>query len=134
VVDDSDVIRTVIQDRLRRHGFHNILQAKNAEEAVARFEEHRPGLILLDITMPEVPGTRVAHHILRTDPQAKVIIMTAMSRDKDLVESAIAGGAYGYLRKPVEDHALMELIERLRKEEQAGGAALHPWGKKDPST
>ncbi len=129
IVDDSAVIRSVVQDQLRRHGVDAVELAHNAEEAVAQFEAHKPRLILLDITMPQVPGTRVAHHILRSDPHAKVVLVTAMSRDKDLVESAIAGGAYAYLRKPIADADLKALMDRIKNEEQETGTTLHPWGQ-----
>lgn len=132
VVDDSAVIRSVMRDRLKQLGVDPVLIAENAEQAVACFEENNPEIILLDITMPEVPGTRVAHHILRRDPHAKVVVVTAMSRDTDLVESAIAGGAFAYLRKPVSDKDLKALIDRVRNEDQKSGP-LHPWGPQSPT-
>jgi two-component system, chemotaxis family, chemotaxis protein CheY len=126
VVDDSHVVRTVIRDHLERLGAAEVVLAATAQEALQRYEAHRPRIILLDITMPEVPGTRVAHHILRQDPHAKVVIMTAMSRDADLVESAISGGAYEYLRKPVRQSDLAALFARIRSEEAALPAR---WGE-----
>lgn len=120
IVDDSAVVRSVVKDQLERLGVKEVVLAKSADEAVAQYEAHRPGVVLLDITMPEVPGTRVAHHILKSDPHAKVVLVTAMSRDKDLVESAIAGGAYAYLRKPVADMDLKALLERIHSEEKQG--------------
>lgn len=119
----------MVKDQLERLGIEQVVVAKNADEAVAQYEKHRPGVVLLDITMPEVPGTRVAHHILKSDPYAKVVLVTAMSRDKDLVESAIAGGAYAYLRKPVADRDLKSLLDRIRSEEGVGGDRFaHSWG------
>lgn len=129
IVDDSAVVRSVVKDQLERLGVKEVVLAKSADEAVAQYEEHRPGVVLLDITMPEVPGTRVAHHILKSDPHAKVVIVTAMSRDKDLVESAIAGGAYAYLRKPVADVDLKALLERIHSEEDhPPGRLAQSWG------
>ncbi len=115
---------------MERLGVEHVVLAQNADEAVAQYEEHRPGVVLLDITMPEVPGTRVAHHILKSDPHAKVVLVTAMSRDKDLVESAIAGGAYAYLRKPVADVDLKALLDRIQSEEgQRAGGLAETWGR-----
>lgn len=117
VVDDSDVVRSVLSAMLDRFGFADILTAANAQKALEEWERARPGIILLDITMPEVPGTRVATHILREEPDTKIIVVSALSRDVALVESVIALGVYDYLRKPVRQADLEKVLERIRDEE-----------------
>ncbi|MBW3584091.1 MAG: response regulator [Euryarchaeota archaeon] len=121
VVDDSRVIRMVLSDLLSELGFRTIHTAPSAQEAIAAYNEHRPGLVFLDITMPEVPGTRVARHILSADPYAKIVVVSAVSRDSDLVESVISEGVYEYIRKPVRRSDLVALVARLEEDAAAGG-------------
>ncbi len=117
VVDDSPVMRTVLSDMLGRLGLRDVRTAANVQDAIASYQQHKPGLVLLDITMPELPGTRVATHILKDDPHTKIVIVTAVSRDVDLVESAISMGVYDYLRKPVRQAELKAVLDRIREEE-----------------
>lgn len=138
VVDDSEVVRAVLADMLDRFGFPDVRFAANAQAALQVWDEARPGIILLDITMPEVPGTRVATHILREDPQAKVIVVSAVSRDAALVESVISLGVYDYLRKPVRQEDLEKVLLRIRDEEtdpprfQVPGPARRPHVEGEP--
>ena len=120
VVDDSAVVRAVLSDMLRRFGFKAIHEAATAQDALDIWARARPGIILLDITLPEVPGSRVATHILRDDPHAKIIVVSAVSRDAALVESVISLGVYDYIRKPVRQEDLERVFARIQDE--AAGA------------
>lgn len=124
VIDDSGVMRTVLTDMLKRVGCREVYTAKNANQGIDMYQALKPGLVLLDITMPEVPGTKVATHILREDPNAKVIVVTAVSRDVDLVESVISLGVYDYLRKPVKQADLAAVLDRI--DQEAAQAAAPP--------
>lgn len=134
IVDDSEVVRAVLADMLRRFGFQEMRLAASAQDALQAWETERPGIVFLDITMPEVPGTRVAMHILRDDPQAKVIVVTALSRDAALVESVISLGVYDYLRKPVRQADLAEVLERIRDEEHTVPAFRVPGSRREDET
>ena len=123
VIDDSGVMRTVLTDMLKRVGCREVYTAKNANEGIDMYQALQPGLVLLDITMPEVPGTKVASHILRQDPKAKVVVVTAVSRDVDLVESIISMGVYEYLRKPVKQVDLAAVLDRIDQESAMEAAA-----------
>lgn len=136
VVDDSEVVRAVLADMLRRFGFRDLCFASSVPEALDAWSSAKPGIILLDITMPEVPGTRVATHILREDPHAKIIVVSALSRDAALVESVIALGVYDYLRKPVRQADLEKVLRRIQ-EEDTGEPGFHVptqgWGEGEAS-
>ena len=129
VVDDSQVIRALLRDILQRFGFEDIHTAANAQEALAAYQAKRPGLVFLDITMPEVPGTRVANHILKDDPTTRIVVVTAVSRDVDLVESVISMGVYDYLRKPVREEDIAQVLKRIQQEEE--GPAFRVPKRKD---
>ncbi len=116
IVDDSPVVRSTLRDMLQALGFKQIVEAKDSGDGMAAYEAHRPTLILLDITMPDAPGTRLAKQILRTDGSARVVVVTAVSRDEDLVESVIGFGAYDYIRKPVRLADLQGLVARIEAE------------------
>lgn len=119
VVDDSEVMRTVLKDMLKRLGCPEVVVAKDVRTGMDAYQEHKPTLTLLDITMPEVPGTKLAMHILKEDPLAKVVVVTAVSRNQDLVESVISMGVYDYLRKPVKQAELEGVLDRIDSETSA---------------
>lgn len=121
IVDDSPVVRTVLSDMLSALGIETIHTAEDAASGLDTYHRVKPGLVFLDITMPEEPGTRVAGRILKADPRAKIVLVTAVSRDDDLVEAAIGQGVYAYIRKPVRLSDLEGLLARVKEEESRLG-------------
>ena len=117
IVDDSPVVRASLRQMLGALGVDTIEEADGASTGMERWAAVHPTLTLLDITMPDAPGTRLAKQILQQEPTARVVIVTAVSRDDDLVESVIGLGAYDYIRKPVRLSDLRSLLDRIEAED-----------------
>ncbi len=99
VADDSVFVRDVIAALARSLG-HDVIEAANGVEAVARFEELRPDVVLLDITMPEMDRLEALRRIRSIDPEARVAMVTALGSQQVVME-ALRSGASEFLVKPV---------------------------------
>lgn len=125
VVDDALIMRTMIKDIARLAGWEIAGEATTGVEAVARYRELRPDLVTLDIVMPELDGVEALRAIRREDPQARVVMVTAVDQRAKLAE-CIQLGAHDFVVKPFDRQSLRTLFEGLLP------AANQPAGPSDP--
>lgn len=116
VVDDSVAIRTVLKDLLAERGFKEFLEAASVEEALDVFTTKRPRLVFLDMVLPKHSGMTFLQNALKMEPRTKVVLMTALSPDDQVVTQAIAEGAFDYLPKPLRRDILGRLLDRLAED------------------
>ena len=112
VVDDSDIIRTKIQNVLDEESFEIVGTAKNGLEAIQQFKELKPKVITMDITMPFMDGIETIEQIVKLDDDVRILVVSALS-DKATLIKAMHLGAYGFLCKPFSDLELAEAVEEL---------------------
>jgi two-component system chemotaxis response regulator CheY len=112
IVDDAEFMRAMLKDICLDMHLDVIGEAADGEEAVARFEQLRPDLVLLDITMPTLDGDQALRRILAIDPDAQVVMITALGQ-KDQVLSAIKAGARDFIIKPFDHERVTETLMRL---------------------
>lgn len=111
VVDDAAFMRMMIKDILTKNGFEIVGEAGDGLEAVAKFEELRPDLVTLDITMPEMDGIHSLKKIREIDSQAKVIMCSAMGQQAMVID-AIQAGAKDFIVKPFQADRVIEAIKK----------------------
>lgn len=99
IADDSMFMRNFLKDLLSKEDFTVIAEACNGEEAVSYYKKVSPDIVLLDITMPIVNGIDALKLIKDYDPQANVVICSAMGQ-KSLIMEALSIGAKDYIIKP----------------------------------
>ena len=109
VADDAAFMRKVIRMTLSGVGLENIVEATNGEEAVNLFVEKKPDLVLLDITMEKKNGLEALAEIMEADPDARVIMCTAIGQQQTVME-ALALGACDYVIKPFQKDKLLESV------------------------
>jgi two-component system chemotaxis response regulator CheY len=109
VADDAAFMRKVIRMTLTEVGLGNIVEAKDGEEAVALFKDKHPSLVLLDITMEKKNGLEALGEIMDEDPDAKVIMCTAIGQQQTVME-ALGLGASDYVIKPFQKDKLVEAV------------------------
>ena len=109
IVDDAKFMRDKIRGILEAEDFHVAGEAENGEEAVLLYEELRPDLVIMDITMPVKNGIEALKEMIQIEPKAKVIMCTAMRQQRIVVE-AIEAGAKDFIVKPFEEAKVMEAI------------------------
>lgn len=113
VVDDAVFMRSMICEILTRTGrFEIIAQAANGQEAVDRFKELRPDLVTMDIVMPEMDGIEATKEILRLDPNATIVICSALGQEALVIES-IAAGARDFIVKPFAPDKVLAVLETV---------------------
>jgi two-component system chemotaxis response regulator CheY len=109
VVDDAAFMRKMVSDALTKGGHEVVGEASNGAEAVDRFQELRPEVTTLDITMPEKDGISALKEILAFDPGARVIMCSALGQESKVLES-IKAGAKDFVVKPFQADRVLEAV------------------------
>ena len=112
IADDAMFMRKVIRKHLAECGMTDIVEAANGAVAVDLFIKNRPGLVLMDITMPEMTGLEALEEILKTDPEAKVIMCSAIGQQSMIIKS-LEMGAMGFIVKPFEKNEFEATIRSV---------------------
>ncbi len=110
VVDDAAFMRMMIRDILSEEGYV-IHEAVNGRDAVEKYDELRPDLVTMDITMPEMGGIDALREIRTSDPNARVLMVSAMGQQKMIVE-ALESGAMDFLVKPFQPTKVLETVKK----------------------
>jgi len=113
LVDDEGVLRELGRQILTRQGYR-VLLAKTGEEALDLYREEGGGidLIVLDISMPGMGGHRCLQGLLRTNPQARVVITSGYSRNGQLKDT-LSSGAAGFIPKPFSRRELLKTVREV---------------------
>ena len=112
VVDDAMFMRMMLKDILTKNGYEVCGEAANGQEAIDKYIELRPDLVLLDITMPKMDGITALKEIKHIDPQAVVVMCSAMGQ-QGMVIDAIQGGAIDFIIKPFQEDRVLESLHKL---------------------
>lgn len=111
VVDDAAFMRKVLSDALTAGGHEVIGEAANGDEALARYQQLRPDLMTLDITMPEKDGLATLRELFAIDPQARVVMCSALGQEAKVIE-ALKLGARDFVVKPFDVERLLGAVSR----------------------
>jgi len=112
IVDDAAFMRKLLRNILFNGGFDIAGEAENGKQAVEMYKQLKPDLVFLDIVMPEMNGIEALKAIKSIDPNAKVIMCTAIGQEK-IVKTAIKLGADGYIVKPFQAQKVIEEAKRV---------------------
>lgn len=111
VVDDAAFMRMMIKDILTKNGFNVVGEAENGAQAVEKYAELQPDLVTMDITMPEMDGISALKKIKETDPNAKILMCSAMGQQAMVID-AIQAGAKDFIVKPFQADRVLEAIQK----------------------
>jgi two-component system chemotaxis response regulator CheY len=111
IVDDAEFLRVRLNKILDTEGYE-VVQAENGSKAVATYKAARPDVVLMDVTMPEMDGLAALKEIVSFDPQAKVVMLTALGQESVVLE-AVKSGARDFIVKPFEHDRVMKAISKL---------------------
>lgn len=112
VCDDAIFMRTMIADILTQAGYQVVGEAESGVEAVQRYQELKPDLVTMDIVMPEMGGIDAVREIVKLDPDARILMCSAMGQQALVVE-AIQAGAKDFVVKPFQPARVLEAVQRL---------------------
>ncbi len=112
VCDDAAFMRMMIKDILTKNGYNIAGEAENGLKAVEKYNETKPDLVLMDITMPEMDGIQALKKIKEMDPNAKIVMCSAMGQQAMVIE-AIQSGARDFIVKPFQAERVLEAVKKV---------------------
>lgn len=112
IVDDAAFMRLAIKNILNKNGFSVVADAKNGQEGVEKYIELKPDIVTMDITMPDMSGIEALKKIREYDPNAKVIMISAMGQE-GMVKEAILSGAKSFIVKPYKEEHIIQTLTKI---------------------
>jgi two-component system, chemotaxis family, chemotaxis protein CheY len=117
IVDDVAFVRNTLREIFTEAGYAIVGEAANGAEAVRLYPQLQPDLVTMDIVMPQMSGIDATRQILKSDPSARVIIISAMGQE-NLVMEAVNVGARDYILKPFTAKEVLLTVERALLDEE----------------
>jgi two-component system, chemotaxis family, chemotaxis protein CheY len=111
IVDDLAFIKIVLRDILEKSGFRVVGEASNGDEAIRVYLDKRPDVVLMDITMPGMDGLTALKKIREHDPNARIIICSALGQQR-LIVQAIQLGAKDFIVKPFQPQRIISALKK----------------------
>lgn len=112
IVDDSFISRRNLRTILTQAGHNVVAEAINGLQAISEYDRFQPDLVTMDVTMPVMDGTEAVKQILTAHPEAKIVMVSAMSQ-KPMVLTAIENGAKHYIIKPITSDKVVDVIQSV---------------------
>jgi Response regulator containing CheY-like receiver domain and AraC-type DNA-binding domain len=112
IVDDAAFMRITIKNMLQKSEHEVVGEAENGRVAVEKYKELHPDVVTMDITMPEMDGLAALKEIRKVDPNAKIIMVSAMGQEA-MVRDAVLNGAKGFIVKPFKEDGILAAISKL---------------------
>jgi len=112
IVDDAAFMRISIKNMLTKNGYEIVGEAENGAIGVQMYKDLHPDIVTMDITMPEMSGLDALKEIIKSDAQAKVVMVSAMGQEA-MVREAIVSGAKGFIVKPFKEEGILAAIKKL---------------------
>lgn len=111
VVDDAAFMRKVLTDALAAGGHEVVGEAGDGDAALTAYRDLRPDLVTLDITMPEKDGLATLRELVEIDPDARVVICSALGQQSKVLE-AVKAGARDFVVKPFDQGRLLGAVTK----------------------
>lgn len=111
VTDDAMFMRAMLKNILIPQKY-TVIEATNGQEAVDRYKSEKPDLVFMDITMPVMDGLTAIKAIKQEDPEACLVMCTAMGQQSMVIE-AIQAGAKDFIVKPFQAERVVDCVQRL---------------------
>ena len=112
LVDDAAFMRMMVKNALTKSGYDNFVEAQDGAEAVKKYGEEKPDMVIMDITMPNMDGLQALKKIREDDPNAKVVMCTAMGQE-GMVVDAIKSGAKDFIVKPFNAERIVQTVNTI---------------------
>ena len=112
VVDDAAFMRKVIRDTLTKNGYTDVHEAVDGKDAVEKYFELHPNLVLMDITMPNMDGLEALKAIRAKDSSANVVMCSAMGQESMVID-AVRSGAKDFIVKPFKPDRVLKTVSSI---------------------
>lgn len=112
LVDDAAFMRMMVKDTLTKNGYTDIYEAADGVQAVEKYNEIHPDLVIMDITMPNMDGLAALKAIRTIDANASVVMCSAMGQEAMVIE-AIKSGAKDFIVKPFKPDRILKTVTTI---------------------
>ncbi len=112
IADDALFTRMMLRNILTENGYTAVVEAETGTEAIWAYNRWKPDLVIMDINMPEMDGMTAVRNILALDPQARIIICSALG-EKQLMLEALEAGVKDFITKPFQPSKVVEVVKRV---------------------
>lgn len=112
IVDDAQYMRTVLADILKKAGFEILAEAESGEDALEIYEPGKFDVVTMDIILLGISGVEAVKKIIKKDPQATILMVSAMGQ-QSLIVDAIKAGAKGFVVKPFTPESVVDEMNRV---------------------
>ncbi len=112
LVDDAAFMRMMVKDTLTKAGYTDLYEAADGVQAVESYAEIQPDLVIMDITMPNMDGLEALKAIKAKDPNATVVMCSAMGQESMVIE-AIKSGAKDFIVKPFKPDRILKTVSSI---------------------
>jgi two-component system chemotaxis response regulator CheY len=112
LVDDAAFMRKMISDTLSKAGYEELYEAVDGADAVAKYSEVQPDLVIMDITMPNMDGLEALKAIRGADPSASIVMCSAMGQES-MVMDAVRSGAKDFIVKPFKPDRVLKTVTSI---------------------
>ena len=114
IADDSAFMRSIIKNVLTQNGVNDIIEAVDGADAIKKYQENKPGLVFMDIMMPNKTGLEALKEIVSQDSNAKIVMCTSVGQEK-IIQEAVETGATDFVTKPFKPEDLKEVLSKFNK-------------------
>ncbi len=111
ITDDTAFMRMTLRNVLEKNGYEVVGEAADGQQAVEQYNQFKPDLVTMDITMPNMDGIAAVKKIMEHDPGACIVMVSAMGQ-KALVVEALTAGARDFIVKPFQPDRIMESLAK----------------------
>ncbi len=112
IADDTQFMRANLKIMLERNKIQVVGEADNGIKVVKMYDELKPDVVTMDITMPGMDGIEAVRQIRKKDPDAKIIMVTALGQEM-FVREAVLAGAKNFIVKPFKEDKIVEIINKV---------------------
>lgn len=112
VVDDAAFMRLSLKTSLEKNGYDVVGEAENGLKAIEMYKRLNPEIVTMDITMPDMDGIEALAQIMKYDPKAQVIMLSAMGQEVKIKEAVLLG-AKGFIVKPFKEDYLIKALSKF---------------------
>ena len=114
LVDDAAIMRLMLKNLLVKNGYEVVGEAENGLQAIEKYKELKPNLVIMDITMPNKDGLTALKEIKKEFPAAKIVMCSAMGQESYVVD-AIKSGASDFIVKPFQADRIISTVTKVLK-------------------
>jgi len=115
ICDDAQFTRNILKNIMSKTGFVEVVgEAPNGNKGIELYKKLKPDMVTMDLVMPEKGGIETIEEILKIDPKALIVVVSALGQEALVLEAA-KKGAKDFIQKPFKTNQILEVLERILK-------------------